>query len=291
MTRSRTLALALLAAGALAAPPAAAQGPTPVGVFFRLADPRFHTRFGAEADAVERAIADTVAVQLARRIGFVRFLANTAADYRLVLSVDRRDRGSAGAFDERGIWARLESPDAPSAEIYWLVLRPADAATRPVGSAANLRAEVATLLEHADLGLLKEKLLRNVPISHSALPWDRPVGWAIPLTHDDLCIQDMSVLRVVSTVRQGAMSLARSYDATVTGSFAVDPPVPAAAQQFLRRVFTEPVDVAHRADIAAAIRSGALTVKAVYVLDYQPAPDCHPAPLPPSTVGHGGTGR
>ncbi|HET9984246.1 MAG TPA: hypothetical protein VFQ38_11685 [Longimicrobiales bacterium] len=291
MTRSRTLAVALLAAAAFGAPPAAAQGATPVGVFFHLADPRFRARFGAQAGDVELAIADTVAVQLARRIGFVRFVANTAADYRLVLTVDRRDRGSAGAFDERGIWARLESPEAGSAEIYWLVLRPADAATRPVGSAVNLRAEVAALLERADLGLLKEKLLRNVPISHGGLPWDRPVGWAIPLTHDDLCIQDLSVLRVVSTVKEGAMTLARSYDASVTGVFVVAPPVPAKAQQFLKRVFTEPVDESRRAEIGDAIRRGAVTVSAVYVLDYQPDPDCRPTPLPPQLPGPGGPGR
>jgi hypothetical protein len=274
----------------VAAGPLSAQTPTKVGVRVELKATRFRTAFGPRADEVEAAAADTFAVRLREHIGFVRFHPRDAtAEYQLVFSLDQSILGSADPFPEYGFWARLERPGDAPIELYWLTLRTRELASRRVGSEAEFLGELSAKLTRPDLTPIRQDLLSKVPISRLALPSDEPLGWALPLGRDSLCIKTSSILLIVGALPQGAMTLDREYTARVhTDGFKVLTPR-AVHTPFLHKLFSEPTTAEAKQELASALRGGGLEVKEVYVLEYQhDANACRLRPLDPAAANPGG---
>jgi len=279
------LAVLLGATGSLTA-----QTPTNVGVRVELKAPRFRAAFGPRVNAVEVAAADTFAARLREHIGFVRFRPGDAtAEYQLVFALDQSILGSTDPFPEYGFWARLERPDDTPLELYWLTLRPRELASRRVGNEQEFLGEVSAKLMRPDLTPIRRDLLSKVPITHLALPSDEPLGWALPLGRDSLCIKTSSILLIVGALPQGAMTLDREYRARVhTDGFKVLTPR-AVHTPFLHKLFSEPTTAEARQELASALRGGGLEVKEVYVLEYQhDANACRLHPLDPATANPGG---
>lgn len=276
-----------------------AQSPTRIGVRVQLVADRFRLKFGARAPAVEAALAGKIAKLLGEQIGFVRFFpGDTTTPYRLVFALDRKDRGSAGLFQEYGLWARLERPSATPEELYWLMLRPAEATSQGVGSETAFLGEVDAKLAHVNLAAIRKDLLSKVPIAVNALAWEDPLGWVLPLGSDSLCMKRFTLLTIINEFTVGGASIIRPYFASVASlGFSVTSPRPDVAP-YLHKVFSEPVssespsspasaDV--KLELRNALRSGTVKAREVYVLDYQYDPNaCRLRPIDPTAVPAGG---
>jgi hypothetical protein len=275
----------LAAAGSLAA-----QAPTNVGVSVELEASHFRTAFGPRAGVVEAAAADIFAARLTEHIGFVRFRPrDTSAEYRLVFSLDQSVPGSNDEFPEYGFWARLERPGDTPVELYWLMLRPRESADHRVGSEQDFLGEVAAKLARPDLTAIRQELLSKIPITRQALTSDSPLGWALPLSRNALCLKQRSILLMVGALPAGPMILDREYEAIVArDDFKVTTPLPQHAP-FLSKLFSEPRTPESRQDLQSALQAGGLEIKEVYVLDHQhDANACRLRPLDPGTANPGG---
>ena len=285
MRASAPLLIAALVLWSVPAAPAASQARPDVAVRFELRDSTFRRRFGPEASTAERRIADSITAALSDRTGFVHLVAGDTSAHALVFALDRADRSSSTRFPERGIWARLETPTRAVPEFYWKMLRPADAAAAPVGSVDALASEVARLFQD-DVTVLQQRLLSEVPISQSGLPWTSPPGWALPFLRSELCMKKQTRLRLVNEIVSGAMTVERVDTATVTADFAVNPPVDPRHEPFLQRAFSQLSRDPYPA-LAQAILDGTAVIRAVYVVSYEPDLPCKPEPIAPLVNGGG----
>jgi hypothetical protein len=301
LTRARLALWMLMLVSALAPRPGsvAAQSPTRIGVRVQLVADRFRLKFGPRTPAVEAALAEKVSKLLGEQIAFVRFFpGDTTAPYRLVFTLDRKDRTSAGLFQEYGLWVRLEAPSASPQELYWLMLRPAEATSQGVGSETAFLGEVDAKLSHSNLAPIRKDLLSKVPITLNALAWDNPLGWVLPLGSDSLCMKRFTVLMIINEFTEGGTKFVRPYFASVASlGFSVASPSPAVTP-YLRKVFSEPVasespsspvsaDV--KRELQNALRAGTVKAKEVYVTDYQYDPNsCRLQPVNPVGGGRGG---
>jgi hypothetical protein len=285
MTR-RIAPVAVLLAATLAAP-AGAQTPRTVGVRAELAAPRYRAGFAAGTGAVEDSLSALFADLLRGRIGFVRFAATDTTSHSLVFTLDRRDRSSTGPFAEYGFWARLDRAGADPIELYWLPVRPSDAAWQGIGTSEEFLFEVAAKLEHADIAPIRDQLLSRVPIATNALPWAQPAGWALPLGRDALCMRAFSEIEIINSITVGAMRLDRSDTARVVSDpFTVASPGPR-EQPYLRKLFGTPISAEGRQQLIDAVGTGSVLVTEVFVVKYQHDPNACERPIPPFGGGGG----
>ena len=286
----------------LASVPMAAQSPTRIGVRVQLVADRYRLKFGSRTAAVEAALAGKIDSLLGTRIGFLRFAPAEARDsatgYRLVFTLDRKDRASTGLLQEYGLWARLERPAASPEELYWLMLRPAEATSKAIKDEATFFGEVDAKLAHANLSPIIKDLLSKVPITQTALAWDNPLGWVLPLGSDSLCMKQFTLLTITNELTVGGTSFARRYGASVASlGFSVTSPTPDIAP-FLRKVFSEPVSLESpttplspemKSELLNALRTGKVKPTEVYVVDYQYDPNtCRLQPVAPGSAPPGG---
>ncbi|HSQ31975.1 MAG TPA: hypothetical protein VLN49_19090 [Gemmatimonadaceae bacterium] len=281
--------------------PVAAQSPTRIGVQVQLIADRYRLKFGTRTAAVEAALAGKIDTLLSTRIGFLRFAPAATGDgtaYRLVFTLDRKDRASTGLFQEYGLWARLERPGASPEELYWVTLRPADATSQAIKDEATFLGEVDAKLAHANLSPIVKDLLSKVPITETALPWADPLGWVLPLGSDSLCMKQFTLLTITNELTIGGMSFARRYGASVASlGFSPTAPTPEATP-FLRKVFSEPVSLESpttplpadvKSELLNALRTGKVKPTQVYVVDYQYDPNaCRLQPVAPGSTPTGG---
>lgn len=259
------LGLALLVA---ASTEVRGQSPRRVSVHFDIADAHFALRLGAQKPAVETRLAQVVAEQLGRRIGFVRFVPGGQEEYALRFSLDRREPG-ANSLVDRGVWVKLRHESEDTAA-YWFTLREAGS-LQLVASGDELVRELEDRLRREDTGTVRA-LLARVPIAEEALFLTNPRGWALPLVRDSVCISDQSMLRFVNVERVDLVKQHRPYDARVAGVVAGDPGP--ANRRFFRGIVgkaSEPVNTGK--------------VRAVFVVDYQHERNCGRPLAPPPTGG------
>lgn len=251
--------------------PVEAQEPTRVGIEFEVRDAKYRHSLGNDLASIQSNLARSVADSLARRIGFVRFVADAQETYRLRFSLDRKDRLSTSALVDRGLWVTLVHPDVDTAA-YWFTLRDAVASLEVVGDARVVEHEVRTALAAQDYRLIRD-LLGLVPVALEALalPLSNPVGWALPFPRELLCIRDETRLRVVNREALAGGTLDQRYEAEVKNA-SLDPGPHA---RFRDGVFGQ---------AETAFKPG--VVKEVYVIDHRHQHNCR-APLAAPPIGGG----
>ncbi|MGD2070228.1 MAG: hypothetical protein PVI57_16250 [Gemmatimonadota bacterium] len=281
--------LLLLAVGA-GGEPARGQTPTHVDVSTRIAAQRFRITFGAESRALEDSVTTRLTDRLSDRFRFLRFTGgDTAAAYRLVFTLDRRERGSVAPFPEYGFWARLERPDGTPVEIYWNTLRPAAVAPQGIGTGRDFLDDVDAMLAEPELEPLHAELLSEVPIATTTLASQAPLGWALPIPNDSLCMRKFTILEVFAVFREGSGQGVDRPDTARVVSQPFTPATPGPGQEpFLHKVFSEPISREAREELEAALARGTVEGKEVFVLDYQLDPNACRRPIGPMGPVTGG---
>lgn len=267
--RAETIGPLALAAVLISVPcRAQEQQRTAVSIEAKLEARRFRLQFLPQLQSVEDRAARRFKRLLSREIGFLNFVVHdTSASYRLVFTLDVRERGADSPFPEFGFWARLEQPDSTRVELYWLPLRSAEHARDGVGTMEGFLGELEVKLTGADVGGLRDSLLTKIPIAQQALILDSPLGWVIAYPRLELCMKTKSLLEVVSNFNQNGMSLEKLAQARVVSDFPTSDSLPA-RKPFLGGAFSEPAQPADAAQLAQLLLAGPLTVKEVYVTSY-----------------------
>jgi len=270
--------------------PVQGQAPTRVNVATELAAPRFRITFRERAGAIQDSVSARLATLLAEDARFLRFTqGEPAAPYRLVFTLDRRDRHSTAPFPEYGFWVRLERPDGMPIELYWRALRPAGVASQGIGSERDFLDDVDAMLLEPTLNPIRTQLLSRVPIATTTLASRTPLGWALPIANDSLCMQRFTILEVLAVFREaGGQGVDRPDTARVVSQpFAPTSPRPA-DRPYVRKLFSEPVSRQAREELGAALARGSVEGKEVYVLDYRRDPNVCREPVAPGAANAGG---
>lgn len=274
------------------AAPVRGQAVTRVRVETELKAPRYRVTFGpARVPALQDSVSSRLVALLGEDARFLRFTSrDPAAKYRLVFTLDRRDRNSTAPFPEYGFWARLERPEGTPIELYWKALRPAGAATQRIGTERDFLDDVDALLAEQDFRPIRTTLLSKVPITTTTLASSTPLGWALPLPNDSLCMQRFTILEVLAVFRAGGGQGVDRPDTARVVSQPFAPTAPRAADRpFVRKLFSEPVSAQARRDLGDALARGSVEGKEVFVLDYRRDPNVCRLPVAPGTPSPRGT--
>jgi hypothetical protein len=169
------------------------------------------------------ALAARTVERLRDRIGFMRFTADGNADAVLTLDVDRGpDRTPGSALREVGLHAALAHGGQPLGEGAYLTFRPVGS-SKAIPERAPLAEEMAQKVAEAagPRGPITG-LLSQIPIARAARFVKDPIGWVIPFRHDELCINDVSVVRVANVVETPTASVSREFTARTSGRYRQD---------------------------------------------------------------------
>jgi hypothetical protein len=245
---------------------AVAQEPATVSVRVEFVLDRYRDRF-PDRQAVEAKAAELFAGYLTREVGFLRFAVNDSAPaYRLSFLLDRMDRNTT-SFVEVGFWVRLERPNDPPVEKYWLPLRTADQWLAGVGSEAGFLAEIGTKLAHQDAKVAREEILRWVPIADVGLPHLSPLGLVLPFRLLDLCMKNQSVVEFVAEIR-GPITQEEQFKAQVVGNFMPTGQPTPEIEPFLGGGFARIIELGSPDDLTPSITQKTVTVKRIFVISY-----------------------
>jgi hypothetical protein len=237
-----------------------AQSPSTVSVRVELVFPRYRNHY-SDRTAVEATLAKRFTEHLSRKFGFLRFATDeTSSPYHLTLKLDRADRNApATGLSELGFWARLDGPDV-GAEKYWLPFRGGTLVATPTPEA--FETELATKLAISDSAPRIEEVLKQVPMSETALPSPSPLGWALPFRQLELCMRNQSVLKFFTEVQ----AMEHVVDANLVGAFPSRSGLPTEHQQFVGNAFARNLDLP--VELKQSITDGTLRVKRVMVTTY-----------------------
>jgi hypothetical protein len=270
--------------------PVGAQAPTRVSVETQLAAQRFRITFRDRAAAIQDSVSARLIALLGDDARFLRFTKrDPAARYRLIFTLDRRERNSTAPFPEYGFWARLERADGTPIELYWKALRPAGVTAQAIGSERDFLDDVDAMLVEPGLAPIRTQLLSRVPIATSTLASRTPLGWALPIANDSLCMQRFTILEVFAVFREGG---GQGVDRPDTARVVSQPFAPASPRPgdrpFLRKLFSEPVSRQKRDELGAALANGSVEGREVFVLDYRRDPNVCRPPVAPGRANAGG---
>jgi hypothetical protein len=201
--------------------PASADDRPLVAVRFLFTDPAYRNKF-AEDDRrdVLGDLAARTADRLRDRIGFMRFTPDGNADAVLTLDVDRGpDRSPGRALREVGLHATLVYQGQPLGDGAYLTVRPVGSSTA-IPDREPLVEQMAQKVSEAagSLGQITG-LLSRIPIARAASFVRDPIGWVIPFRHDQLCISELSVVRVANIVETPTATVAREFTARTSGRY------------------------------------------------------------------------
>lgn len=257
-----------------------------VAVSFDLAVPRWVNTFGDQRDALQAKAAQAVASWLDQQMGFVDFEAGSSGPHRLVLHLEVAPDAGTRPYKETQL--RLELLGQPTAQPLVWRFRPDDRFGEPTGGVDGLVREIGLRLGGIDKQALVRQVLSRVPIASEAQLWKDPVGWVIPYSRTDLCMDLRSLLHIENMMPSGAGPVLKEYDARATGDFKPPEAQPAAAT--LRgRVFTEPQTSPEGLAELGRAKADQVAIRAVYIVEYQPLATCS-RPVPPEAVDfRGGT--
>jgi hypothetical protein len=253
---------------ALARVASAAQRPR-VAVVFRLQEVTYQTEIDSvrERPLLEDSVATTLVLVLADRFRFLSFGGGSPAPFRLVVALDRRDRGTHAAVVDVGFHASLIGPDSlrDSLDVYWAGFRPAESALQGLGTPDQLLAEIRSRLSElrdADWARLGTELLSTIPVADTGAVWVHPLRWIIPLQRRQICLDRSSVLTVRNVVSFALGSEEQVVTVEANGEF--NPP--GAIQPQLERMRGGILGEA-RGPVTFATDN--VRVMAVYVSDYR----------------------
>ena len=279
MARSIRLLVWMLA-GVLAVPAVAAADDRPViKVRFVIADVSYKLKFAdSDRPAVEGAAAARIAERLGARIGFVRFTTQDGPDTVLTFELNRQDPSGTGDIREVGFHVTLRQQGQPLGDRVYVMFRPQTESLAPIPGREALTESIGPKVAEAAAprGPITA-LLSAIPIARQALLVQNPLGWVIPYRHDDLCMDEASVVRLSNTVDSPMTTVVRQFTAKTSGR---------AKQGELRgRIFGEPHPVAQdHLDDLRNTPAERIRVDGVYVVQYSPRTPCDaavaPAPRP-----------
>jgi hypothetical protein len=240
---------------------AAAQSPSTVAVKVELVFPRYRDHY-PDRGSVESMLAKRFAEHLSRQFGFLRFAeGDTSSTYRLTLQFDRANRNApVSTLSELGFWARLDGPNPGPQPVYWMGFRGGTLTPTPTPEA--FLAELTTRLATSDSASRIVEVLKQVPLSETALSNASPAGWALPFRHLDVCMRNGSMLTVVSDVQ----AIEHVSDARVGGVFTRELARTTEQQPFVGKMFA--VSDALPRSLAESMADGTLKVKRVLVTTY-----------------------
>jgi hypothetical protein len=255
----KVIAVTLLSLWSLAA----SAGDKPdVQIRFRLAEPDYLTGFtNAEVGWIEQQVGHALVERLGPEFRFVDF--GTATGPEHVLTVELR---RAGSSQEVGYHANLEGPSALSDPIY-SVFRPDTAAGDAVGTKQALARELKERLSSIDHDRIGKQLLGKVPIPAAGTqllkrPW---LGFKIPFTLSELCMDKDSLLLIENTIPVDEFMVEKAFEATSERVTVVgDTPTAALAGPIYTRV--KPGQ-----DLGDELKSAdpdQVIIRMIYVIDY-----------------------
>lgn len=218
------LAVTALAALLLSALSAGAAEKPVVGVAFELAESDYRDEFTAdELATIEAVAAERFAALLAGKLGFARFVTDVPADgeYRLVVTLDRREKDAVGIAVEVGFHIRLEGPGLGELEpVYW-IFRGRERWREGLPVTLPFLAEIEHSMTLRDHFGLADQLLKNVPLTADSelltAEVPRP-GWVLPFTRRDLCLDLNTRFQFVHEVRTTLMTRQTRYEGVATGT-------------------------------------------------------------------------
>lgn len=194
--------LALLAA-------AGAEGQqTPVRVEFRVDEPLYASLFtDPERESLHRSAAELFASFLRERLPVLDLKAGGAADYRLLVTLDRRGGAAANALQsDRGFYVRVIGPDSTTEPTWFGLFRRASLTGGGFGSTGGLPLDrlflekIRLALPDADVDALVRDHLSRVPLTSLGRIWTPPpgsFGWVAALDRQATCLARGTGLRVV----------------------------------------------------------------------------------------------
>jgi hypothetical protein len=251
----------------LFAQPLAAQRPI-VRVSFRIVEENFNVAYRGTLPSLQARAAGMLTAKLDSVSRFVSFVTSGSADYQLVFTLDRHNRGTVGR-DEVGLWASLAGP--VSGEIYWVPFRTRDEYTDARGDEARFLDRLRGTISPQHLRALSDQLLESIPVAHSrasAVAWP-PLTWILPFRHADLCLATTSTFRIKNRYRNANGPVSLEVVATAEGAF---DPRPFPAQHRARRNNVLAVAEGNGRqynELRAAIRRNGVEVVAVFVEEYR----------------------
>lgn len=267
----------------VSATPAHAQERTHVGVQFILGDELYRSELtGAEITQLETDAGSLLAAELGRRIGYLDFRPSDSANYQVQFVVARRSAAPGGtaadALAQIGVFARLRGTSPMTREVYWLTLRRPEDALMPVGTPADILDQLRLKLRlNADYNLLSDSLLVHVPLADSATSLGDPFGWLLPFSRDEVCLDLQSRLQIVGTVPSQIGQLERVLTAEITSVSGTLPSQPTSSEVARFLLFGEAEQgQQHYEELRQAVIAGKLTLRAIYVIKYQPSPCLQP---------------
>jgi hypothetical protein len=281
MTRSMRLLVWVLA-GALTAPAIVRADDRPViKVEFVIVDANYKLKFtDADRPGVQAAAAARIVERIGARIGFVRFTTADGPDTVLKFELNRQDPKSTGDIREVGFHVTLSQRGQPLGEGAYVPFRPQTESLSTIPGREALIEAIGPKVADASAprGPITA-LLSVVPIARQAVLVQNPLGWVIPYKHDDLCMDEASVVRLSNTVDSPVTTVVRHFTAKTSGR---------AKQEDMRgRIFGEPHPLAQdHLDEMKNTPVGQIKVDGVYVVQYSPRTPCDtvvpPAPRPGS---------
>jgi len=266
----RTIAMLVAAALVVAAPSRAGADDRPaVTVRFVLADPNYKVKFSdADRPGVEAAAAMRLAQRLSDRIGFVRFTTQGDLDTVLTFELNRQDPRGTSDIRELGFHVTLRRQGQAVSDSAYVMFRPqTESAASIPDRDALLEAIGAKVAEASGPRGPITALLSGLPIAHAAVFMKSPLGWAIPYRHDDLCMDEASVVLLSNTIDSPAATVVHQFTARASGRLKDGEP--------RGRILGEP-DPASQAHLDELINAPPeqVRVDAVYVVQYAPRTPC-----------------
>lgn len=255
----KVLAVTLLSLWSLAA----SAGDKPdVQIQFRLAEPDYLTGFtDAEVGWIEQQVGAALVERLGPEFRFVDFGTAAGAEHVLTVELHR-----AGSSQEVGYHVNLAGASALRDAIY-SVFRPDTAAGDAVGSKESLARELTERLNSIDHDRIGKQLLGKIPIPAAGTellkrPW---LGFKIPFTQSELCMDKDSLLLIENTIPVDEFMVEEAFEATSERVTAAgDTPSTALAGPIYTRV--KPGQ-----DLEAELKSADPTkvvIRMIYVIDY-----------------------
>jgi hypothetical protein len=255
-----------------------------IRVVFTLQEQLYRGDYSAQdLQRIERGFAGAVARLLSDRIPFAQFDTASSPERTLVISLDKKDRGSNAHQQETGLFLHLASAAAPGQDRYWRTFRPVEDYLAARGSPAAFLKELQSRLEVDDLEILQD-VLRSVPIATDGrLLVDPIVGvvWILPFKRNDMCMDVATTLRVANTIRS-AVEARKEFRAQASGDYNPSNP-PVELQGFRGNLVGLPIDSTDLAMLRAA-PAGSVIVSGVFVDHYHRSDvACSVAAAPDST--------
>lgn len=271
------VALVLMFNGATSSP---AQAKAVVEVSFELAVTRWQGTFGPGRDEVQKKAGEAIATWLGQQVGFVAFESGSLAPYKMLVRLELTPDAGTRQYKETQL--RLElGGQVSSAPLVWR-FRSEERYGEPTGGVDAFVREIGLRFTDMDKQGLIKQILSRIPITKEAQLWKDPVGWVMPYRKSELCMDFKSMLRIESMMPSGAGPVLKEFLARASGDFS--PRDTAPASLLMRgRLFTEPMPLQEGLLDLGNAKPELVTIRAVYVTDYQPLQPCT-KPVPPNAV-------